>query len=363
MTPVTRVIQMTIRRLFLALLLAAFVVTPAAKSEAGTTVERKEIAATFRTWEAAVSSFDTDGVMALYAPDFLQFGQDRATHRRLYEAGFRTLEAKRAGLKAEVALESVRFDRDRGAADVSLVIRREITIGESMRVARVRLLTRLERRDGRWLLCGTGSRTLCTVQVAWDGYRHQLVLTARSGDPMFPGQAVCSGRTLPAERILAASTEPAAGLKGVRARVLPARVPKAGDEIVFKVPYPGMEEEVRVPVPRPVMEMPTILVPERDFEIRRWPVIVRWSGVAARIPDFSRYDIHVRRATDGKLVLAIMSLPWDCRSVTLGATAEQRKVLGDDKVAYLVEVYALDMDGNFAVSQTRIYNLTTLDAD
>jgi len=314
-------------------------------------------------WKAAVEARDLDRVMALYAPDFLQGGMDRAYHRALYRREFARLEARGGTLTVvpEIRLVRVRSLQTREGpvrlADIEGMIKRQVRWGGRVQAAERRFwVTRLREVSGVWRLCGDGSRALPRVAVVVGDGRTRLLLAAVSPDPRFPLETLVRARGL-GEVTLREFFEDEDGLPGVRRRLWVRTPPPVGHVFGFLTRYPDGVERLEVRVRGVVKAVPEILSPGRDFDIERWPVRVTWKDVSAEVRDFSHYEVHVRRADTRAEVLRFRFVPAARCELRLGETEAQRRALSGAAAAYLLEVRACDAYGNFAFSRRRVYGL------
>jgi len=314
-------------------------------------------------WKAAVEARDLDRVTALYAPDFMQGGMDRAYRRALYRREFARLEARGGTLTVlpEIRRVRVRSLQTREGlvrlADIEVMIERQVRWGGRVQAAERRFwATRLREVSGVWRLCGDGSRALPRVAVAVGDGRTRLLLAAVSPDPRFPLETLVRARGL-GEVALRDFFEEETGVPGVRRRLWVGTPPPVGHVFGFVTRYPDGVERLEVRVRGVVKAVPEILSPGRDFDMERWPVRVTWKDVSAEVRDFSHYEVHVRRADTGAEALRFGSIPAGRCELLLGETEAQRRAFAGAPAAYLIEVRACDAYGNFAFSRRRMYGL------
>jgi len=316
-----------------------------------------EVRALSECWKAAVEELDAPAAISPYAEDFLLGGTTRSGHWRAYLARFERIRKQHATLSVQPLVQNVEFWKFEGDstaefADVDLAIRWEEQWAGQRRACRMACPLRLRREGSEWKACGDQVRTQCALQVGYDGRDYVLTLTARSAWPSFPSQALVKGPGLKPIRLRKKGND-ALGHPYVTETAYVATKPAVGLTYMFQVPYKNGSENIARAVRGAVDLTPAILEPAADAAIAEWPLTVRWQDVSASVKDFSNYEVHVRRLEDNAALYVLRSIPADQTEVTVGATKPECAALSCDRPCR-IEVYALDMHGNYSVARTAV---------
>lgn len=319
----------------------------------------KEIEDFFNKWKHFVEELDISGVMELYAKDYLQSGMTRSVHRLLYRAMFALIRDKKGSLRIEPEIRNLKFWSSEGRekkifADLDLVVLKEEIFGDTRYLDRVLYPVRLRKEKGNWKLCGDKTRTLCVLQVGFDGKDYFLTLIAESAFPEFPATATVEGPGIGTIQLRKLRKD-IMGKPYVTETVYTSNIPQVGDTYTFRIPYQDGEELIRLKVRALISQPPAIITPEQDADINKWPLKISWEDVSKQITDFNCYEVHIRKAEDHSLVYLFRSIPPGTTSVPLGATEKQQKFFTEPHIPYYIEVFAYDIYGNYSISRRRVY--------
>lgn len=345
----------------IAALLALSAWRPVAGAPVPTQAEKgREVSEAFARWGEAAQFLDPERMMSFYSRDFLQSGMTPFMHKFVYRTQFDLVKSNKGTLLFDPEVRNIRFWQIGSGedvieyADVDLVLLRQEEFDDKRYIDRVRYPMRLRRIEGQWKACGDRSRTLCVLQVGWDGKARTLTAIARSPQPGFPARAFLRGPGVK-KLELRKRRKDSLGKTYVTETIYAPRRFQVGDAYVFDIPWYDRMETIRVKARGTVDVIPTIKQPVQDMDITEWPIEISWESVSDRIKDFDCYEVHIRRAEDRKRVFAFRSIPPERTSVTLGDKPRQLRHFTEPHTPYYIEVYAFDIDLNYAVARSRVY--------